>query len=436
MPHVSIHYAVKVVLCILASPLVLVYFVASAVRSRMGRGKQRQGIVLFSFSQVIWDDVWQRPQEHAWRSAVKHDVVYCAPVQLHNWFWNLGRRFRQVKTYQRGAGSLLVLSPLVFSGHFKSRFVHEVNCAIIAWHARLWMGRHTAVHCVANTPFALRPIQRLFYRDGQRSTSLRRLVYDVIDDFTAFDWSPDFGKTFDSDMLKMADAVLTGTHQLARALINSTFIPCGVNFTEFSTPAPAPADIAKLRKPVIGYFGTISERIDLDLIAEICEAYPHAAVVLIGPIHFQQAGLPHKPNLHYLGLKPHEQIPAYAQAFDVGLIPFRLTPATLQLHPVKTLEYLAAGIPVVSTALPDVEHFYSGIVDVAHSRHEFIELVGKRLDRVDPTRIAAGIERARRASWEAMTDRINASLLTESTGAGAAAEHEFRRPKSHSAEPV
>lgn len=373
----------------------------------------RLGRVVLSCSQVIWDEVWQRPQEHALRTARDHVVVYVSPVQLHNWFWQLGRRFKAVQVFEQAAGGvLLILSPLIFSGHFKSRVVHSINSWLMAGQLTQMLAKSDAVYCISNTPFMCEVIQRLFFRP-ERAARLRRLVYDVIDDFTVFEWSPEFGKEMDAALVRMADAVLTGTQQLAKSRYQATFIPCGVDFKAFSAAKSAPADIADLRKPIIGYFGTISERVDLDLIAELCEKFIDASVVLIGPVHFQQHGIPHKPNLHYLGLKSHSEIPAYAQAFDMGLIPFRLTEATLQLHPVKTLEYLAAGVPVVSTALPDVEYFYAGIVDVAHSREEFLELVERRLALRDPDRIAAGIERARAASWEAMTERMNKLLLAD-----------------------
>jgi glycosyltransferase involved in cell wall biosynthesis len=364
--------------------------------------------------------VWQRPQEYTWRSSQDRQVLYVAPVQLHNWLFQLRGRYRQVQVH-RGAssGKLVVLSPLVLSGHFKSRLVHELNCRLIAAHVAGWLHGCTGIRSLVNTPFALRVLQNLFYTPA-RQARLKRLVYDVIDDFTAFDWCPPFGKQFDQQLLGLADGVLTGTQQLARALHGSVFVPCGVNFQQFTTTASTPGDIGQLTRPIIGYFGTISERIDLELISQLCRSFPRASVVMIGPVHFQNVTMPQHDNLHYLGLKPHDNIPGYAQAFDIGLIPFQLTPATLQLHPVKTLEYLAAGVPVVSTALPEIEQFYQGIVDVAHSREEFIKLVQARLQQRDPVRISAGLERARGASWEAMTERMNQMLFSDEHNAAAA----------------
>jgi glycosyltransferase involved in cell wall biosynthesis len=309
-------------------------------------------------------------------------------------------------------GRLVVVSPLVLSGHYKSRIVHEVNCILITLHLRTWLPLGPQkFYFLTNTPFGYRPIREMMPATSRRK--YHRIVFDLIDDFTAFDWAPHFSRQFQEQLLRVADAVVTGTQQLANAYAGSQFIPCGVEFAEFSDRKPEPTDIAELSKPVIGFFGTISERIDLALVEKIASNFENASVVLVGPVYFNAEDLPKRHNLHYLGLKPHAEIPAYAQAFDVGLIPFVLTPATVKLHPVKTLEYLAAGVPVVSTALPDVEQFYSGIVEVARSHDEFIDCVRRQLKNPDPARIQAGIEKARGASWQAMTDQMNAVLFAD-----------------------
>lgn len=380
-------------------------------RPLSGKGSET-GPLLFSYSQVLWDDVWQRPQEHAWRTAARRPVVFCAPVQLHNWLRTLRGRWRPVAVHRRAEYDLVILSPLVFSGHFKSRRIFELNCRLIAAHARPWLRQAASIDCVTNTPYGVPVIERLFGLGARRSSLLRTLTYDVIDDFTAFDWSPAFGRELDVRLMREADVVLTGTWELRdqRAAVRpeTEFIPCGVDFDAFHRPAPEPEDLRGLPRPLIGYFGTISDRLDLELLDKVASSFPHGTLVMVGPVHLPDHILPRGAgNVRYLGLKPHDALPGYAQAFDVGLIPFRLTEATLKLNPVKTLEYLAAGLPVVSTAIPDVMRFFSDAVLVAADHDEFMNHIARCLTEPDTTRQQAGVELARRASWEEMTRRMN-----------------------------
>ena len=375
------------------------------------------GRVVFSFSQVMWDEVWQRPQELAARLAGRIPVIYLSPVQVHRWLFTLGRRWRPVRLVtEPGGGRLVIVSPLVLSGHYKSHLLYHVNCRLLAAHASLWLRDADEVYAVTNTPYAVPVLAHLFERGEARSGLLKRLTYDVIDDFTAFEWSPPWGSELDAELMASADAVMTGTcelMELRRAVRPDVeFIPCGVDFDLFNREVDAmPADIATLPRPILGYFGSISERIDLELIRYLSGRFASASVVLIGPVHLSASAQPRARNIHYLGLKVHEELAAYAKMFSVGLIPFRITPATVKLNPVKTLEYLAAGVPVVSTALPDIERFFSRVVTVGRTHEEFGDLVQRTLDSPDGASVSAGREMARRASWGEMVARMGDMIL-------------------------
>ncbi len=372
------------------------------------------GAEVFVYSQVIWDEVWQRPQQYAWLTARQHPVIYCAPVQMHNLLY-LGKKWKSVRIIKNDGRDLLVISPLVFSGHFKSRIIHEINALLITWHIRLAIKGHVQLKAMVNTPFALRVIDRL---DTAPSVQITRLVFDVIDDFTIFEWSPPFGKEFDQRLSQRADAIIAGTHELASARPDTPFIPCGVDFDLFATSAPQPVELQQLPHPIVGYFGTISERIDLDLIAKIADQFPSASVVMVGPVHFPSDALPRRANIHYLGLRRHNELPAFAQHFDIGLIPFRLTEATIRLNPVKTLEYLAAGLPVVATALPDLKRFYADLVYLAEDHDQFLQQVHRAINERNPDFIQHGIDRARKASWQSMADEMNRLLFAPETPFG------------------
>lgn len=368
---------------------------------------------MFSYSQVMWDEVWQRPQEFAWRLSVRHPVVFVAPVQVHRWLFTLGRRWKPVQVFRDGR-DLVVLSPLVFSGHYKSGPVFALNSLLLATLGRAWLRDATAVRAVVNTPFADQVADAMFFLGGERDGRLKRMMFDFIDDFAAFEWAPPGGRKMEARLLGRCDVVITGTNELLEqvrpAAPGAEFIPCGVDFERFSTEAVEPSDIAALPRPLIGYFGSISERIDTELIRRIAAEFPKASVVMVGPVHLGAETVPRAPNIHYTGLKAHRDLPGYAQRFAVGLIPFRITPATLKLNPVKTLEYLAAGVPVISTEIPDVVRFFGDVVRVARSHDEFVAHVRDALAGTDAGRLEAGVRMAREASWQAMADRMEAAL--------------------------
>ncbi|MCX7964467.1 MAG: glycosyltransferase [Candidatus Sumerlaea chitinivorans] len=362
-------------------------------------------------SEVMWDEVWQRPQELARRLSRESVVVYISPVQLHRYLFSLRNRWRPF----RAEGSCLVLSPLIFPLHYRFAPIYALNCVMMAWLLRWWLPKSLRVRVVCNSPFAWPFLTRLFFRSGKRSPNLARLLYDVIDDFPSFEWAPSYARALEEQFLTKADVVTTGTYELWNMhrvqRPDAEFIQCGVDFELFNRPAgPMPEDLAGLPQPMIGYWGSISDRLDFRLLEKLARQLPQASLVLIGPVR-TSLPLPHAPNIYYLGLKPHEELPRYAQHFSVGLIPFLVNEATEKLNPVKTLEYLAAGIPVVSTELPDIVRFFSHAVIVARDADDFIAKVREAIESPDLDRIRAGIAMAQNASWDYLAKRFATRLF-------------------------
>ena len=384
------------------------------IRLRIRKSLRPTGEVWFSYSQVMWDEVWQRPQEFAFRAGRERPVVYMAPVQVHRWLFTLKKRWKPVQ-FQGDEREVVVLSPLVFSGHYKNPFVFVLNSLVLAAHGRAWLAGAESLRVVVNTPFASQLNDLLFGSPDNRDPRVKAMMFDLIDDFAAFDWAPPSGRAMEKRLLKQADVVITGTHELLEHVrhqrLDAEFIPCGVDFELFHQPAEIPSDVKDIRRPCIGYFGSISERIDTVLIARLAREFPEASVVMAGPIHLAAGDVPRADNILYPGLKPHSELPGYAQHFDVGLIPFRITAATLKLNPVKTLEYLAAGVPVVSTAIPDVVRFFGEVVRVADNHDAFVAAVRATLEEDNSVRREAGFKLARAASWQTMADRMSQLLL-------------------------
>ena len=412
--------AFQAILSVLLSPCVIFLLLRDMIRLRLRKGLRPTGEVWFSYSQVMWDEVWQRPQEFAYRAGAERPVVYMAPVQVHRWLFTLKKRWKSVQIHD-GERSVIVLSPLVFSGHYKNPFVFALNSMVLAAHGRAWLADAETLRAVVNTPFAAQVDEILFGAPGERDPRVKMMMFDLIDDFAAFDWAPRSGRAMEKRLLKQADVVITGTYELLEQVRSqrpdAEFIPCGVDYELFHKKAEIPSDMEAIHHPCIGYFGSISERIDMVLIARLAREFPAASVVMAGPIHLAAGEISRGENIFYPGLKAHAELPGYAQQFDVGLIPFRITPATLKLNPVKTLEYLAAGVPVVSTAIPDVIRFFGEVVRVADDHDGFVAQVRAALGSDNQARREAGFKLARDASWQTMADRMSALLLgTESDG--------------------
>jgi len=355
---------------------------------------------LFFYSQVAWDDVWQRPQEFALRLARERPTIFFSPVQIHR-LPGISNVARRPGGSNRPTCDLDIITAPILPGEYKSRLIRRLNAVLLRAEVRRRVGDGAAFTFLTNSPFA-EPLRRAF--------RWRATVYDVIDDYAAFDWAPPEAARWHDALVANCDAVFTGTHALLEKVQplrpEARYVPSAVDFDLFYRPnrdaGPPPEELRDLRGPIIGYTGSISDRLDRDLIRRAAERYPQAQFVLIGPVHGSFGPPPQAPNLHYLGLKPHEVLPAYTNRFDLALLPFRQTPGALATNPVKTLEYLASGCVVLSTAIPDVIRYYDGVVIVARSDGEFLDRMGELLAGDHADRRARGVEVARGASWDAM----------------------------------
>lgn len=219
-------------------------------------------------------------------------------------------------------------------------------------------------------------------------------------------------------LLREADRVLYVSHQLMAEDApvvgdRAAFLDHGVDLEHFTLTDDAPArpepELADIPHPVVGFFGGLDDYVvDMDLIAETARAIPEASLVLVGDATCPMDELEALPNVHWLGYQPYERIPALGRNFDVALMPWLDNDWIRYANPIKLKEYLALGLPVVSTDYPEVHHG-TGHVSVARDRAEFAELVRRHL--ADPG--DAGARHARRASVLGATWRARAGQLLE-----------------------
>ncbi len=229
-------------------------------------------------------------------------------------------------------------------------------------------------------------------------------VYDCMDELANFRFAPDDLLAREAELLAAADLVFTGGWSLYEAKRERHpsvhAFPSSVDTAHFAAARGAvedPADQAALPHPRLGYYGVIDERMDLGLVAALAERHPDWSIVMLGPVvKLDEADLPRAPNIHWLGGKDYADLPRYAAGWDVALMPFALNDATRFISPTKTPEYLAAGLPVISTAVPDVERLYGEVDGV------FIAERGPAFTAACEAALALG----RDADWLKSVDRL------------------------------
>ena len=154
----------------------------------------------------------------------------------------------------------------------------------------------------------------------------------------------------------------------------TTLIPHGVDYDLFSQPATRALDLPKNGRPIAGFYGSISNWLDYELIAKVCLNNSDWDFVFIGPVELDYNPLPNLSNVYYLGPKPHDKLPGYSQHWDASLLPFKLNQQILACSPLKLMEYLATGTPVITTPFPAMEP-YKRYINLVHNVEQFSHIL-------------------------------------------------------------
>jgi glycosyltransferase involved in cell wall biosynthesis len=222
-----------------------------------------------------------------------------------------------------------------------------------------------------------------------RSLSPRTVVYDCMDQLSAFRGAPPELELLERHLLDHADVVMAGGYSLYRAkqkIRNDVHLfPSSVDIEHFRQarlPQPDPDDQKDIPHQRLGFFGVLDERMDIALLAEVAERRPDWHLVVLGPVtKIDPATLPRAANIHYLGQKSYAELPRYIAGWDVAILPFARNDSTRYISPTKTPEYLAAGRPVVSTSIADVVEPYGRLqlVQIADAPSDFVRAVERAL---------------------------------------------------------
>ncbi len=256
----------------------------------------------------------------------------------------------------------------------------------------------------------------------------RTIVYDCMDELSAFRGAPAILGAMEAELMSRASLVLTGGQSLFEAKRhqhdNIHPLPSSVDVAHFAQArrvAIDPPDQAGIPHPRLGFFGVIDERMDLELIDSVAAARPDWHLVLIGPVvKIDPALLPQRPNIHYLGSKDYTALPHYLAGWDVATLPFARNEATRFISPTKTPEYMAAGVPVVSTSICDVVRPYGqlGLVRIADEGPAFVEACAAAMAEDASERVANSDAFLRHTSWDGTWARIRGLIDTVARRAG------------------
>ena len=367
------------------------------------------GLPVIVHCHLRWDFVWQRPQQIFSRLAAKHPIAFIeepvwqdgkARIDVSEPYPNVVRLVPVLPNSEKnssiGAQCAMILPLLhrAFAGHplLRGRFISPIQ----------WF---------------YSPVTAPYFIDAFDAVCT---VYDCMDELAQFRFAPPTLKEAEQLLISKADVVFTGGYQLfeskSRYHPNVHFYGCGVDSAHFSKArlpeTELPGEVVNLAKPIFGYFGVIDERLDYSLLAELARQMPEDSIVMVGPFaKVEHESLPKLSNIHWLGQRRYSDLPALVKSFDVCLMPFALNEATQYINPTKTLEYMAAGKPVVSTAVPDVLHHFTPIVDVGLTADEFIAAVQRAVRRPRADLIAQGIQRANAASWNSVVSAMRGHML-------------------------
>jgi glycosyltransferase involved in cell wall biosynthesis len=243
----------------------------------------------------------------------------------------------------------------------------------------------------------------------------RLVVYHCVDEYAAFSGVPrEAIARMERELVRRADLVFVSSAMLLdeRKTINpdTYLVRHGVDVDHFAKaldPAtPVPAELAALPGPVIGFFGLIADWVDVHMIEALAARRPEWTFVLLGDVVTDVAALRGLRNVHLLGRKPYAVLPSYCRGFDVGIVPFRTNELTLHANPLKLREYLAAGLPVVATPIPEVAR-YASLVHLAEEPAGFAAEIEDALDENDPESRFRRVDAMRAESWTRRVDELD-----------------------------
>jgi glycosyltransferase involved in cell wall biosynthesis len=336
-----------------------------------------QNIDLVCFSHLRWGFVFQRPNHLLSRFSKHQRVFFIEEPIFHD-----GEDKLQIENYNE---NLFVITPHIKGGLAEDEVHDRQRKFINKLFTNMNIDKYFSWYY---TPMALPFTDHL---------SPDVVVYDCMDELSAFKFAPPQLAFLEKELLKKADVVFTGGQSIYEAKKdthhNIYAFPSSIDKHHFGKARKIkqdPEDQKHIPHPRFGFFGVIDERFDIELIDAVAKAKPEWQFILLGPIvKIDPESLPKYSNVHYLGGKKYEELPDYLAGWDIAMVAFAMNESTKFISPTKTPEYLAAGKPVISTPIRDVVRPYGDnkLVHIVSTPNEFIKAAEKELGK------------KRKASW-------------------------------------
>ncbi|MFD2904264.1 glycosyltransferase [Sphingobacterium anhuiense] len=315
---------------------------------------------LLCFSHLSWNFVYQRPQHLLSRFANTYRVFYFEEPRIGH-----------SDMYSINVQDNVCIVELMITSHDPTtnyRIQILINQLLEEYKIKHYS-------CWYYTPMALQ---------FTRNLTPEIIIYDSMDELSAFRFAPPQLLELENELFSKADVVFTGGHTLYQAKKNRHHnihaMPSSIDkehFVQARSVQNDPEDQQSIGFPRLGFFGVVDERFDIELLRTVSAQRPDWQFVIIGPVvKINPDDLPKASNIHYLGPKNYAELPSYIAHWDIALILFALNESTEFISPTKTPEYLAAGKPVISTAIKDVVHPYgsAGLVQIIDNSHDFISV--------------------------------------------------------------
>lgn len=350
---------------------------------------------LVCFSHLRWDFVFQRPQHLLTRSARDRRVFF-----VEEPLYDQGSMRLHITERENG---VRVVVPHLPEG-LRSDIATSAIMKDMTRRLLLENGIHEYVFWYY-TPMPLT------FTDNFKPIAS---IYDCMDELSAFKGANSSLPEMERKLFERVDLVFTGGQSLFEAKQHAHpsvhAFPSSIDRTHFGSARssqPDPLDQKSIVRPRLGFFGVIDERFDIELLDAMARRRPDWQFILIGPVvKIQPESLPVHTNIHYLGPKKYEELPAYLANWDIALLPFARNESTRFISPTKTPEYLAAGKPVISTSIKDVVRPYGDLklVRIADNPDDFILAAEELLTSTQE-----------RSNWLARVDQFLANTSWDKT---------------------
>jgi glycosyltransferase involved in cell wall biosynthesis len=348
------------------------------------------------------------------RFAKRNRVLWVNSVGVRNptaSVYDLKRITQKVRAFSAGlkkiSDSINVFTPLVIPFHGNS-VARWINRKVLRWSVL-----RTCRRLGFRSPITWVFVPACAEVAGRLNEGM--LVYHCVDEYSEFTGADKAALlALERHLIEKSNCVIVCSDRLLESKgkynENTFLVTHGVDVEHFRKacdPTTAIADeIASIKKPIVGFFGLIADWVDLELIRFLADSRPDWSFVLLGNVTTDTNIVKSLLNVHLLGSKPYQQLPGYAKAFDVAILPFALNELTLNSNPLKLREYLAAGLPVVSTAIPEAAKL-EGALRIGRTREEFLEHLDSiiRSGKTGPQRtISVEMERE---SWDHKVEELS-----------------------------